>query len=125
MMVDQQANVADFVVWGYAPAEVAALAVKIGERHVASAGSWNGEAVRAEGRGGRSLQRRGDADHNDASDWHFYEPVSMGEQNANLTWLAEADRQDPPSPWGPNAVRESEDLRRQQAVDELLAVHGL
>ncbi len=84
VILDDQGNLADFVVWGYDAAEIASLDVLIGGHRVTAADAWNGGAVPAEGDRENSLQRSGSADHDNASDWAFTPPPSMGAANDEL-----------------------------------------
>jgi len=85
VIVDSAGDVADFVVFGYTPAEVASLAVTVNGFDVTAAGAWTGGAIPSGTTDGPSLQRRGDSDGNLASDWHFVAVTSQGLQNDDLT----------------------------------------
>ena len=84
MILDDDGHVADFVVWGYSAPQIASMSVAINNFDVTPGDTWNGPAVPAEGDRHLSLQRSGDSDHENASDWAFTPAPSLGLQNADL-----------------------------------------
>ena len=92
MIVDDRGRVADFVVWGYSLDEIASLAATVNGFDVTAAEAWHDAAVPAADDYGLSLQRGGNEDRDDASDWGFVGPVSMGHSNVGL----ESPFPDPP-----------------------------
>ncbi len=84
MILDDQGRVVDLVFWGYSPEEIATLDVTVGGFHITADGAWSGSSVPAEGSRSNSLQRHGDADHHNATDWSFTTPQSPGEENEAL-----------------------------------------
>ena len=84
MIVDNSGAVVDFAVWGYSPANLASLNVTVNGFHVTEGTAWSGSSVPADGTISNSLERSGNADHNDASDFAFAAPSSLGSQNAGL-----------------------------------------
>jgi hypothetical protein len=92
MMLDDLGEIADFVVWGYSEAEIASIDLDIGGFTGITVGdAWSGSSAPAHGAPVNSLQRFGNADHDDASDWAWIEPQSVdteldqGFQNQGLT----------------------------------------
>ncbi len=81
MLVDDSGNLADFVVWDYSEAEIDSLSINVGGFDITVGQSWNSSAAAPNNSSRKSLQRRGNGDHNDASDWTFIEPDSMGDPN--------------------------------------------
>ncbi|OHB72714.1 MAG: hypothetical protein A2V70_02015 [Planctomycetes bacterium RBG_13_63_9] len=80
MILDDQGQVADFVVWGYSISEIDSLEVDInGFEDIRVGAAWSGLAVPAGGSGfpANSLQRGGESDHDNASDWAFKSPQSV------------------------------------------------
>jgi len=83
MILDDRGNVADFVVWGYQPAEIASMNVIINGFHVRGQTAWQGPAASVNTSSTLSHQRRGSSDGDAAGDWTLAAP-SQGEQNAGL-----------------------------------------
>jgi hypothetical protein len=88
MIVDDQCNLVDFVVWGHNPIDVADFSpvgilgcpagVNLGDY-------WNGPALTATGFTVNGLKRQGDTENNDLSDWELtVNNSSPGILNANL-----------------------------------------
>ena len=84
MIVDDEGNVIDFTVWGYTSAEIAAMSVVINGHSITIGSEWSGGGLAYGGTGTHSLQRSGEADHNDGSDFSWV-GRSKGVQNAGLT----------------------------------------
>ncbi|MBN2473465.1 MAG: lamin tail domain-containing protein [Pirellulales bacterium] len=84
MIVDDLGQVVDLAVWGYTAAEIAAMTVEINGFDVTAGNAWSGDGAPRSTGPGLSLQRHGDADHDDASDFGFVGPVSMGQPNNEL-----------------------------------------
>ncbi len=88
MIVDAQGSVVDFVVWGYSPEDLAAFGVDVGSfQDLTIEDAWIGPAVANDGSNppGSSLQRIGNADHHDVTDWLFVVPSSPEVQNQGLS----------------------------------------
>ena len=86
MLVDDAGEVSDFVVWGYPPGHVDNLDVTINGQRITAAEIWNGGPVWAALDGPiSSLQRSGNRDWNDASDWAWSQAISIGRQNESLS----------------------------------------
>ncbi|MFK7969824.1 MAG: PKD domain-containing protein [Bacteroidia bacterium] len=85
MIVDDQCDLVDFVVWGYSQLDVADFSPAgiVGCRNINLGDYWNGPAIT--GAGITALHRVGDSDNNDASDWVQPTPVSPGIQNPGLS----------------------------------------
>ena len=94
MIVDDEGQVVDFVVWGYDADALASMDVQInGFSGNPAALAWQGAAVSTEGATSDSLIRQGSADHDSQTDWTFMEPPSGNSQNTGLTLpFAEASR---------------------------------
>jgi len=84
MIVDDVGNVADFVAWGYPVEQLAALDLEIAGHRVTLGDAWLGAGVALESVTGKSLQRHGGSDHNNADDWAFLGPMSKGNRNTGL-----------------------------------------
>ncbi len=86
MILDDQGNVVDFVVWGYSDVDLASFEVNVGSfEGIRVDDAWNGPAVSNVGATSDAVQRIGGADHNNASDWTFDQESSGGEPNEGLT----------------------------------------
>ncbi len=88
MIVDAEGSIVDFVVWGYSPEEIAGFQVDVGSfEDLTIAGAWNGPAIVNDGSkpAGSSLQRIGNTDHHDATDWLVVAPSSPEVQNEGLS----------------------------------------
>ena len=91
MILDDEGNVSDFVIWGYSPTEIATFDVTINGTQVTAvdlaAGVWTGASAPVNGVGSSgSLKRTGGADNNNNSDWgSFTAPHTIGVQNTSLT----------------------------------------
>ena len=86
MIVDDEGNVADFVVWGYTPREIDDLRVTIGDFEVTAAEAWSGDALGNNDDRDKTAKRIGSSDHDDASDFGvgWTTGVSQGDENAGL-----------------------------------------
>ncbi|MBN2473707.1 MAG: CotH kinase family protein [Pirellulales bacterium] len=84
MLVDDAGDVVDLVVWGYTGEEISSMVVAVGGFAPTAADAWLGEGAARAVSSGVSLQRRGTADHDDATDWAFVAPIGMGEANQGL-----------------------------------------
>ena len=85
MILDDEGYVVDYLVWGYRPDEIASFDVTIDGHHVTAVGIWQGDAAEPiPGGEPTSFQRRGDADHDDLSDFFRTTPTTMGVQNDGL-----------------------------------------
>ncbi|MBN2474798.1 MAG: lamin tail domain-containing protein [Pirellulales bacterium] len=120
MIVDDAGEVVDFAVWGYTSADIAAMTLEINGFEVHGADAWVGDgAARAAGPS-LSLQRSGEADHDDASDLAFVGPVTRGESNAELVAPF-------PTPGTPSLGFDLNppDFEGQIVVDVAEAMHGV
>ncbi len=84
MLVDDQGQVADFVVWGHTEEEVNSLEVTVNGVTVIAGGAWNGEPVTSAGLETNSLRRIGTSDNNSADDFAFLPSPTKGLQNVEL-----------------------------------------
>ncbi len=84
MIVDDMGAVIDFVVWGYSAGEVGTMSVNINGFVVTPDQSWTGNPIVASGTESNSLQRVGNTDDHNATDFAFASPQSLGTQNNSL-----------------------------------------
>ena len=85
MIVDNAGQVIDFVVWGYTDQEVAALNIDVGSfQDITLQSAWLGPAVVGQGAPSVAVQRIGNSDNNDASDWTFANPPTGNFLNEGL-----------------------------------------
>ncbi|MBN2474881.1 MAG: lamin tail domain-containing protein [Pirellulales bacterium] len=85
MIVDNVGQVVDFLAWGYLAADIAAMTVDINGHQVTVTDVWQGDGAARAAAPSVSLQRSGEGDHDDASDFAFVGPITEGEPNAALT----------------------------------------
>ena len=98
IIVDEIGSVVDFFVWGYSPEVLADMNVTVGQFSGNPAQiAWSGEAAAPEGLGSAIMQRQGNVDHDNASDWTFDATGSLDQQNPALStpFLGAADLFDP------------------------------
>ncbi len=86
MILDGAGSVVDFVIWGYPAADIAGFSVTVG----AFSGNpvdlaWSGDSIPGSGGIDAILQRMGNSDHDDATDWAFGDTGSPDLQNPGLT----------------------------------------
>ena len=84
MIVDDAGDVVDFVAWGYTSSEIAGMSVVVNGHTVTIGDEWSGSGITFGGSSTLSLQRAGDTDENDGSDWSWV-ARSKGTQNTGLT----------------------------------------
>jgi len=84
MIVDADGKVVDFLIWGYDSDDTADFLVHVNGADITTDGIWEGASVM--GTGGRdfSIQRNGLADHDDASDWAYSDPITTSSRNLGL-----------------------------------------
>lgn len=82
MVVDDNGDVVDFVVWGYSNAEIIGMSVTVNEHSITIGSEWSGKGV-TYGGDVSSLQRTGSADNNDRNDLSWAS-TSKGTQNTGL-----------------------------------------
>lgn len=88
MILDDAGRVADFIVWGYTPEDLAGFDATInGHRVTGEDLGWVGESLPVNSYGPEgeyTLKRTGASDRNNASDWAWSSPDSIGEFNPGL-----------------------------------------
>ena len=88
MIVNNTGQVVDFVPWGYSALDLASMNVTVNGFTINSsaiANAWKGDPVLWAGTSSNSLQRQGNTDDDNASDWIFRTPTSINAQNAGFT----------------------------------------
>ena len=86
MIVDDEGNIVDFMVWGYYESEIASLNIDYGSFTNISIGSaWSGDGSTVNDSANKSFQRVGTKDHDNAADFVITSPQSKGIHNNNLT----------------------------------------
>ncbi|MEX2142608.1 MAG: lamin tail domain-containing protein [Pirellulales bacterium] len=88
MIVNDSGGVEDFVVWGYSGSELGTLNVTVNGFNITSstiAAAWNGNPVNYAGTSNNSLQRQGNSDDDNSTDWIYRTPTSQNAQNTGLT----------------------------------------
>ncbi len=86
MILDQQGQIVDFVIWGYDSAAMADMHVEVnGFAGNPTQVAWSGPAVDSENAASTALQRIGDSDRDNLSDWTFDVSPSGGSVNPGLT----------------------------------------
>ncbi len=92
MILDEQGNVIDFVVWGYSSAEVGSMEIDAGGfEDIRVDAAWSGAPVSGQEAAFDALQRVGASDHDNASDWTFAQEPSPDAANDGLTTPFAAD----------------------------------
>ena len=88
MIVDDEGQIVDLAIWGWASAQIAAMAPTVGGFSITSqqvAAAWSGNGEAAAGSATNSMQRTGSADSNSESNWSWPATQSKGIQTAGLT----------------------------------------
>ncbi|NQU21160.1 MAG: lamin tail domain-containing protein, partial [Candidatus Nealsonbacteria bacterium] len=84
LVMDDAGTVVDFVVWGYSSETTLTFNVEIDGHTFTIDDVWSGSPLAAAGTRDNSLQRSGSLDRNNAADWAFDEPQSVGTVNPGL-----------------------------------------
>ena len=84
VILDATGQVVDLVIWGYNAGDIAGGSANINGNTVNFADHWNGAGVGWDSASGRSLQRSGDEDMDDANAWDWV-GLTVGTENAALT----------------------------------------
>ena len=98
MIVDGSGSLVDFVVWGYGPNDLAGMNVTVGGfSGNPTLSGWSGAAVDPSSANSNALQRQGNADQDNASDWSFDVAASATYQNPGMfvPFMATEDRLSP------------------------------
>jgi hypothetical protein len=88
MIVDDTGRVEDFVVWGYSASELGTLNVTVNGFNITSsaiAAAWSSNPVSYAGTSNNSLQRQGNSDDDNSTDWIYRTPTSLNALNTGLT----------------------------------------
>ena len=86
MILDGAGSVVDFVIWGYGAADIAGFGITVGAFSGNPADlAWAGDPIPGSGGIYAILQRMGNSDHDDATDWAFGDTGSPDAQNPGLT----------------------------------------
>ena len=83
MIVDDKGRVVDFVAWGWNASAISGMNPTINGFSITIGDKWTGDAVPTGGTG--SIQRQGDEDHDDSTDFIWSSSTSKGVQNSGLT----------------------------------------
>ncbi|MBN2477396.1 MAG: hypothetical protein JXB62_22515 [Pirellulales bacterium] len=83
VILDDHQTVVDFVVWGYDTEAIESLTLTVDGTLIDAGAAWDGPAVFPGGGLEISLQRIGESDDDDASNWEVF-TWSPGEQNTEL-----------------------------------------
>ncbi len=86
-IIDDRGTVIDFVVWGYDDQAIASMEIDVGAfANIRPGEAWSGPSVDAVGQPFDALQRVGNTDRNNASDWTFEDQPSAGTENPGLVF---------------------------------------
>jgi len=84
MIVDDAGNLVDFLAWGWSAANIAGMNPTVNGFPISIGSEWSGDGI-ADGPESETMQREGNEDHDDATDFPWVSPKSKGLQNAGLT----------------------------------------
>ena len=85
MILDDNRNVVDMVVWIYTESQISTMAPVIGGQVISVGDAFVGGGI-TQYSSTISYQREGDADNNDAADWFISTPSNLGTQNPGLAF---------------------------------------